>query len=144
LFWEKTTAKQVKVGEEAKSIDSRGYKIVRFKGRLYQTHRVIWFLVNKEQPPKVLDHINNDRLDNHIENLREVTYSQNSHNAKIRTDNKSGVKGVHWNKKNNNWVVQVRANNKNQHIGSFTNLTEAEHAVKNARKTLHGEYANHG
>lgn len=145
LFWTKKPCKKVIVGDEAGSINKNtGYKEVGFKGKLYLAHRVVWFLVKNEQPPEILDHINNDKSDNHIENLREATSSQNNSNAKIRKDNTSGVKGVTWYKQGNKWQASLRLNNKRIHLGSFTDLADAEQAVKQARHQLHGEFANHG
>ena len=144
VYWTKKPSRKIRVGAESKCISSNGYKIMQFKGKIYRVHRVVWFLVKDEQPPEMLDHINNNTLDNHIENLREVTPRQNSFNAKTSKLNKSGVKGVHWHKKNRKWVANISINNKTKNIGSFTELEEAEKAIKEFREKLHGEYANHG
>lgn len=145
LYWTKKPCKNVRVGDEAgHHCKSKGYIRILFRGSHYRTHRVAWFLVKGEQPPDILDHINNNKTDNRIENLREATQSQNSFNAKTRKDNTSGIKGVHWHKLNKRWVARVKINNKYIHIGNFTDLDEAEQAVKEARQQIHGEYANHG
>ncbi len=68
-----------------------------------------------------IDHINHDGLDNRRCNLRIVTHSQNHFNERIRTDNSSGFKGIHWNKKNNNWNVHLA----NKYLGSFNTIEEA-------------------
>ena len=145
LYWTKKPCKRVKAGSEAGHYSkSKGYKVIIFRGVQYRTHRVIWFLVKGEQPTTILDHINNNPTDNRIENLRPASMNQNQHNAKTRKDNTSGVKGVYWHKPNKRWIARVKINNKYIHIGNFTDLNEAEQAVKEARQQIHGEYANHG
>ena len=145
LYWTKKPCSRVIVGDEAGHVSkTTGYRRIIFRGTQYRTHRVVWFLVKGEQPPNILDHINNNRLDNHIDNLREVTPSQNRLNTKDRKDNTSGVKGVGWHKGNNKWRARVNDGNKRIHIGYFTDLQEAEKSIKEFREILHGEYANHG
>jgi len=144
LYWTKKPSKQVKIGDEAGCIHPTGYKQVKFRGKSYRVHRVVWFLVKDEQPPEVLDHINNDKLDNRIENLREASISQNGFNAKIPKNNTSGVKGVSWHKQSNKWLARLHSYNKPIHLGSFTDLEDASNAVRETRQKLHGKYTNHG
>lgn len=145
VYWTQKPCKKVRAGAEAGHFSkSKGYRTILFRGVQYRTHRVIWFLVKGEQPTSILDHINNDATDNRIENLRPASMNQNQHNAKTRKDNTSGVKGVYWHKPNKRWIARVKINNKYIHIGNFTDLNEAEQAVKEARQQIHGEYANHG
>ena len=118
--------------------------MVIFKGQSYYTHRLLWFLTKNEQPPKEIDHINNDRLDNRIENLRGVTRNQNQHNTKTPKNNTSGIKGVGLHKPSNKWVARLALNKKYIHIGCFTDKKEAEQAIKKAREELHKDFANNG
>ena len=94
--------------------------------------------------PTQIDHIDNDKTNNRIENLRDVTGNQNQQNRPLNSNNKSGVKGVHWDSCNRKWKAQVRVNSTTKHIGMFTELADAAEAVKQARIKYHGEYANHG
>ena len=145
LYWVQKPSANVKSDNEAGCIDKNiGYRRIKFKGAKYYTHRVVWFLVTKEQPPLILDHINNNRLDNRIENLREVTINQNAHNRSMNSNNKSGVKGVCWSTTTNKWVVYIKTGGKQRTLGSYVNLEDAAEASQIARKTLHGEFANHG
>ena len=82
----------------------------------YKAHRVIWKMVYGSDP-HYIDHINGDRTDNRISNLRSVTKAQNNRNKRLRSDNKSGVTGVHWYNPRNKWRVDVRYNGKTKHIG---------------------------
>lgn len=145
LFWKQQPGRRIIIQDEAGSLNkSRGYRRVKFKGITYAAHRVIWFLVKHEQPPPLLDHINNNPLDNRIENLREASMSQNLCNCAIAKNNTSGVKGVSWEKRRNKWKAYISTNNKRKALGYFSDLKDAEQAVKQARKELHGEFANNG
>jgi len=94
--------------------------------------------------PEYVDHINNNRCDNRWSNLRGVDRAGNAMNALMRKDNKSGVKGVSWKKKNSKWVVQASINGRVRHIGLFDDLELAELVAIEAREKYHGEFANHG
>lgn len=95
-------------------------------------------------PDFEIDHENNIRDDNRWCNLRPATSNQNRHNALIREDNTSGVKGVDWDKRRNKWRVRVKAFDKRHHVGYFTDIAEAEAAAIQKRNELHGEFSNNG
>ena len=122
----------------------QGYIITTFRKIRYRAHRIIWFLVKGEQPPENLDHINNDKADNRIENLRVATTAQNAHNERTPINNTSGVKGILWDKQTSKWRGQVKANGKKHCAGRYAEIKDAEDAVRELREKLHGEYANHG
>ena len=71
------------------------------------------------------DHINRDKLDNRRSNLRTVTTIENQRNTNTRKDNKSGYKGVTWNKQRNKWHVSIRVDTKLIFLGLYSNLQEA-------------------
>ena len=145
LYWTKKPCNKVSVGDEAGCLcNFSGYILIGFKGTLYRAHRIVWFLVNDQQPTEMLDHINNNKSDNRRENLRAATYRQNNQNRTVSRNNSSGVKGVYWNKKANKWLARLNTEEKRKSIGYFTDLAEAEKAIKEARQQIHGEYANHG
>src|ERR1044072_4308934 len=79
LHWKISPTKKVKVGAKAGCITSRGYVQIRYLGFSYMAHRVIWYMF-KGKLPNLLDHINGDRKDNRIENLREASTFQNQMN----------------------------------------------------------------
>jgi hypothetical protein len=110
-----------------------------FSRRIY-AHRAAWLYVYGELPDAEIDHINLNRSDNRIKNLRLATRSENSRNNKIRSTNKSGAKGVCWSKSNNAWVVRVTINRENKWVGQFKTVEEAAEAYANAAKSLHGEF----
>lgn len=70
-----------KVGDPA-GCNSWGYRVIRIDGRLYGAHRLVWLYVHGRWPDAMIDHVNGDRSDNRIENLREANSVQNAHNAK--------------------------------------------------------------
>ncbi len=91
------------------------------KRKMVYMHRFIM------DPPEgmVIDHINGKKHDNRKENLRICTHRQNSWNAKKRTDNKSGYRGVSWDKSKQKWGVRLKVGNLYKFGGYFTNKIEA-------------------
>ena len=133
----------VKVGDIAGTLKSHGYICVGINYNSYRAHRLI-FLMHKGYLPKTIDHINGDKLDNRIENLRAATVGQNQHNRKTNANNTSGYKGVSWNKAQKKWTARITLERKIIHLGYFANVEEAAEVVRKAREELHGSFANHG
>ena len=86
------------------------------------------------------DHINGNKLDNRIENLRVATVTQNHANSKPRGGT-SRYKGVSWNKEKGKWMAYINHNGKRIFLAYFTDETDAGTAYDNAALLLHGEYA---
>lgn len=143
LIWKIKPAARVKVGDVAGSIASDSYIRICINRKFYRAHRLV-FLMHKGYLPKTLDHINGDRVDNRIENLRPVTASQNQHNRKTNANNTSGYKGVSWHKGAKKWVTKIKLEGKPIYLGLFDNLEEAAEVVRKTREELHGDFANHG
>ena len=143
LFWKVVKSKKTKIDEEAGSITSDGYRSVMINYKNIATHRIIYMMFNNTLP-KELDHIDGNRLNNNIDNLREVTSCQNSCNTKLRADNKSGIKGISWSKRSKKWHAYLNINNKRKNIGFFKDIFEAEKQVIYYRQLYHGEFANNG
>lgn len=104
---------------------THGYRLLNLNGRLTGAHRVAWLLYYGEWPDCPIDHINRDRLDNRICNLRKANLSQNTFNAGLRSNNKSGHPGVYWDKQLKHWRVQIRQDGRNVHIGLYKDRLEA-------------------
>src|SRR6185436_2505792 len=79
--WAKSVSNRVRAGDVAGSLGSRGYLLIKLKGRSIQLHRLAWFMHYGEWPKHNIDHINRDRLDNSINNLRDVTQAENLKNS---------------------------------------------------------------
>ena len=104
-------------------------------------HRLIINLNDTSWIYNRVDHKNHNKLDNQKFNLRVVTPSQNTMNSNLRSDNKTGVKGVLWNNKNNNWYVQIGIGGKNKYLGSYKNFDDAVKARKEAEEKYFGEFS---
>jgi hypothetical protein len=133
---------RAKKGQKA-YINNEGYKVLKFNQIAYLEHRLIWAWHGNDSV-EFLDHINGNKLDNRIENLRPASQSQNMQNAKKRIDNCSGVKGVHWSNTKNKWISVVFANGKPNYVGSFANLEDAKINTNQFRLAHHKEFANFG
>ena len=90
---------------------------------------------------KLVDHIYHKRYDNRKSQLRIVTASQNAMNTKLPSSNRSGYKGVCWDKSRNKWFVSIKINGKSKTLGRFNNLSDAIKARKDAEKKYFGEYS---
>ena len=91
-----TRGYRAKAGDTVGSINDRGYMTVKIINSTYMLHRVIWLWVYGEFPPHDIDHINGDRADNRLVNLRAVTRQENMKNRCLSKNNKSGTTGVYW------------------------------------------------
>jgi hypothetical protein len=129
---------RTRTNKAANSMDVHGYVVVFFNGKIYKAHRLIWAIVHGELPKGHIDHINGNRSDNRIQNLRVVTQQQNSHNQQnINKRNKSGFRGVCWNRKSSKWQASISVNSKTIYIGVFSTPENAHLAYLNAKKVYH-------
>ena len=92
--------------------------------------------------PEFIDHIDGDKQNNRIENLRAATRAQNQLNAKLRKDSVTKLKNV--TKHRNKWQVRMRIDGVLTHIGTFADLELAKFVASEYRDKFHGEFANHG
>jgi len=138
-----TTGNLSQVGMIAGSVNKHGYRYIVRKGKKYLAHRLI-FMYHHGYVPEVLDHINGDRDDSRIENLRPCSRSQNNFNESLRPNNTSGVKGVNWCNSDKKWIARIQLNNKVIYLGRFDSLEKAKAKVVEARAQHHGRFANHG
>jgi HNH endonuclease/AP2 domain len=120
-----------------------GYLRSRFFGARHQAHRVVWAYHYGEWPEFEIDHINGNRADNRIENLRAVNAAANMQNKKVYRNNKSGVSGVFRRPTSGRWQVSIAANGKRIGLGTYECFEEAV-AVRKAAEVTHGFHANHG
>jgi hypothetical protein len=144
LIWKKALAKRIKVGDIAGcKCKVSGYITVRINKKSYYAHRLV-FLMHKGYLPKTIDHINGDRADNRIENLRAASAQQNQHNRRMSKNNTSGYKGVSWNIVMKKWHAYIYLESKRINLGHYNTPEEADAVVRKAREELHGTFANHG
>lgn len=120
-------------------ISNYGYVVCNIdssKKQLFLHHLV----VGKPENDHDTDHIDRNKLNNRVSNLRFVTRAQNMWNTTIRNNNKSGFKGVFWNKITSKWQANITAKGKNKYLGAFDNPIDAAEAYDKACEELHGEF----
>jgi hypothetical protein len=137
--WIKRTSIRITIGKIAGSLTNRGYSCIRINGKIYLSHRLAWLYVYGYFP-KLIDHINLDRKDNRIVNLREATQSENMRNSGLKRTNQHGFKGVSLDKRDMVWFARARINYKVIHLGRFKTKEEAAKAYDDFAKTHHGEF----
>lgn len=141
LCWKIRPANNVKVGVPIRAKNTSGYYHVGFRRRVYVVHRLIWFMTYDEWPELEIDHINCDKLDNRLENLRLASKGQNLTNIPKSDGRTSKYKGVCWKKSNKCWTAQISHEGKCIWLGHFDNEYDAHVAYCEAAKRLKGEYA---
>lgn len=117
-----------------------GYRGICVGPHRIQAHRLAWALHYKRWPADQIDHINGIKTDNRICNLREATNSQNGKNLPISKANKSGIKGVCFEKQTQRWKAYIRVDYKTYSLGRFDTLEEAAKARKEAEIKHFGEW----
>ncbi len=124
------------------SVDSNGYLRGFINGVPYSAHRVA-FAIHHGFVPDEIDHIDGDKENNRIENLRSVSAAEDSKNKGITRKNKSGICGVHWNEIDKKWVANITSNYRRFFLGAFNDINDARNARKAAEREL-GFHENHG
>lgn len=131
------TRRKLFEGKIAGYTNRRGYRQISIDGIRYQAHRLVWFYHNGTLPSVDIDHINGNRSDNRIENLREAFGSINQINTKLHRHNTSGIRGVSWNKSNNKWTVSIYQNNKRINLGYFDSIEAARERRLQAEESIY-------
>ena len=129
-------------GKPTGSKSNAGYIVITINSKQIMAHKLAWLYVYGEFP-NVIDHKNQVRCDNRIDNLRKSSYAENNKNASKRVDNKSGVTGVYWHSTNNRWTARINNNKKQVNLGSFQFKQDAITARKTAEK-FYNYSENHG
>lgn len=139
--WISSRGNYVKAGRIAGSINpTHGYLGISVDGRVYRAHRLAWLYVHGRWPVDQIDHIDGDKLNNRIANLREATATQQQHNRGLSKRNKSGFKGVYWKRDVRKWHAQIRIAGRIKHLGDFTDLEDAAAAYAAEAAIHHGEF----
>jgi HNH endonuclease/AP2 domain len=143
LYWKIKPRNSAKIGDKVGGLNSKGYITLRLNNSQYKMHRIIWvYHYNTIFNNLQIDHIDGDKTNNTIENLRLATNSQNNFNNKSAYCNsKSNILGVFWSKTRKKWVSQICKNNKRMHLGYFLNQEDAIAARKAAELQYFAEFA---
>ena len=117
-----------------------GYIHIKIKAKAFKAHRLI-FLYHYGYFPEFVDHIDGNKQNNRIENLREASKQENSQNQKVRWTNSSGVKGVSWHKVNKKWKVALCKNYRSYYFGTYEDKELAELVSMEATDLLHENFS---
>ena len=142
LFWREGWPTD-RVGKEAGYVEKRdGYRRVSHRNRIYMAHRVVWLLQHGDWPEYEIDHINGDKDDNRIENLRDVPAKMNMYNRPKYACNRTGYKGVYLDQRYNKYCATIAKDRNKYWLGTFSCPIEAAKAYDRKARELHGEYAS--
>lgn len=143
FLWLKTTSNRAKVGSVAGSTKDYGrtsYRRIGIDGVVYFAHSLAFLYVTGEYL-KYIDHENGDGVDNRFSNLRPCNASQNVANSRLRLNNRSGAKGVHWDPSRKKWLAQIMVGRRHVFLGRFDELVRASAVYADAAEKHFGEFA---
>lgn len=128
-----------RIGKQATGLHSKGYARIFVEDRKHYAHRLAWLYVHGKWPDGDIDHINHDKTDNRIENLRDVSRSTNAENLiGAKSHNRSsGLLGVSWHKAAAKWSASIQTEGVPRHLGLFQTKREAHDAYLKAKRSLH-------
>ena len=136
VFTWRVSRGRVSVGSPAGSVANHGYLTIRIDGVLWYAHRIAWKMATGSEPVETIDHIDRDRSNNKISNLREATKQEQMQN--VSSWGSSKYLGVGWNKGCSKWQARIRG----AHIGVFDNERDAAIAYDVAAAKEYGVFAN--
>jgi len=132
-------SRSVKIGEVAGyAPPTKRYLYLFVDGHRYFAHRIVWLMCTGRWPTGQIDHINGDRTDNRLDNLREVSNQVNGQNKRIpKRGNTSGLLGVSWMTQAGKWRAQIKTEAGMLYLGLFTDKFVAHEAYLTAKKVYH-------
>ena len=136
----KRTANMSKVGDIAGTVNSKGYIVMKVDGKAYKAHRLAWLWWHGEWPKDQIDHINGDKQDNSIGNLRVVTNSENKQNVIKPQKNTKFARGVRHDAspgRIKRYESRITVNGVRIFLGAFHTIDEAYNAYLSAKMRLH-------
>ena len=139
FVWKVERSGYVKKGKKAGSRHRTGYITITVDNIAYKAHRLAWLYVYGELPNSPLDHINGDRKDNRISNIRQTSNNENQWNRyKARRDNAcTELLGVSWHKARGKWRVHISVDKKNLYLGSYPTAEEGYAIYLRFKELLH-------
>ena len=127
-------------GQAAGCVNTLGYHVIRLDRVLYTAHRLAWLYVHGEWPKQSIDHIDGNRQNNRMRNLRDVSAKANAHNHwRARSNSKSGVQGVSWSKVMKRWHATITLDGRRINLGYFQDIHSAERAYLENKAIYHAE-----
>lgn len=136
-FTAKVPRGRVKAGERCGYGSVHGYRQIRVDGVIYYEHRLAWFYSTGEWPDEI-DHRNEIKSDNRIQNLREASRGENLQNrSKAYKNNATGILGVSWNESTSKWTARIVVDGERHLLGEFDDPESAKMAYQEAKRKLH-------
>ena len=141
LFRWKIARSGVRVDSVAGCTDVKGYIVIMINYRFYKAHRLAWALYYNQDPGNMeIDHIDQNKSNNKIVNLRLANRGSNKAYAGPQKNNKLGVKGVYC--RHGKFQTEIRKNGKKYHLGFYGTIEEASNVYWAAAEELYGEFAH--
>lgn len=135
--WRSAQAPRMSVGSSA---GSRGqYLRIKIDGSHYMAHRLAWLITHGSWPREQIDHVDEDKFNNRLDNLRPASDRQNKQNVSVPyRNNKSGFQGVNFHKRHQKFQAQIQVDGRKIHLGYFDTPEKAHEAYAEAKRTHHG------
>lgn len=142
LYWKISPPTcRVKAGDLAGCLGNTGYIRVTLEGVEYMAHRIIYEIHFGPIPEGCqIDHIDGNKSNNNLENLRLASRTENSYNRDKNKNNSSGYKGVHFCNRDKRYKAQIALEKKRKHLGSFKSAEEAYEAYLKAAREVHRDF----
>jgi hypothetical protein len=139
--WKLNCRGKVKVGSVAGTSNGKGYIAIRVNGEKFVAHRLAWALYYNQDPGAIeIDHIDKNKSNNKIINLRLASHKRNGANSGPRKNNKLGVKGVQY--ENGKFRAGIEKNGKQYYLGCYDTIEEASNVYWAVAEELYGEFAH--
>lgn len=146
VTWKIKPSKKIKEGSRAGTVcvsRSKHYRSITIEGYRKREHCWIWFYMTGKYPECEIDHRDGNGLNNVWGNLRHVTTSENRHNHRKYSNNKSGITGVFWDSNKKSWVVRFNIDGKQKQIAQRKDFFEAC-CIRKSLENFHGYSKQHG
>lgn len=137
VFRWKAPRRRVAVGSVAGARDDRGYIRITIDRRGFRAHRLAWLYVYGSWPDEDIDHINGQRSDNRIANLRACSNAENGQNRGLSTNNRSGFTGVSYHQLTRKWQAHIHGEGKRHRLGEYDTAEQAAQAYAEAKARFH-------
>ena len=139
LYWKERIHSSIDLSKPAGYVGKDRYRRIQIEGKLYKAHRLVWKYHYGKDPKEFIDHIDGNKINNNIKNLREATRQQNNFNKATQKNNELGIKGVR--KDGNKYRATIIINGKKKHLGMFFTIEEARLAREESEKKLFKEFS---
>jgi hypothetical protein len=137
ITWASTRRGGAREGDQAGFINKHGYREVFLCGNYAKAHRLVWLIQFGQWPPHGVDHINGNKTDNRLANLRLADPGENLQNRTVQRNNSSGHTGVSWDEGKGLWRAAIYVGKRKKFIGRFKSKEMAAEAYRQAKADLH-------